>query len=191
MAPHRSSVVSPGGQNRCSRSRSAPPVVSHRVPRSPLQVLIHEVGKFGVVGAVCYAIDFAVSNLCHTLLGMGPLSAKTVSTVVAATCSYVGNRQWSFNHRARTGLRREYTLFVILNAVGLAIALACLGFAKYVLHLEGVLAFNLFGNVLGTGLGTVFRFWAYKKYVFLHPDHPKVVVPPVKADRVPEPAGQA
>ncbi|MCK9902714.1 polysaccharide synthesis protein GtrA [Parafrankia colletiae] len=159
--------------------------------RSPLQVLIHEVGKFGVVGAICYAIDFAVSNLCHTLLGMGPLSAKTVSTVIAATCAYVGNRQWSFNHRARTGIRREYTLFVILNAIGLVIALACLGFAKYVLHLEGVLAFNLFGNVLGTGLGTIFRFWTYKKYVFLHPDHPKVAVLPVKDQRIPEPAAQA
>ncbi|WP_242424587.1 GtrA family protein, partial [Frankia sp. EI5c] len=122
--------------------------------------------------------------------GMGPLSAKTVSTVIAATCAYIGNRHWSFNHRARTGVRREYTLFVVLNAIGLLIALACLGFARYVLHLEGVVAFNLFGNVLGTGLGTVFRFWTYKKYVFLHPDHPKVAVP-VKDQRIPEPAGQA
>ncbi|KPM51394.1 polysaccharide synthesis protein GtrA [Frankia sp. CcI49] len=161
------------------------------MPRSRIQVLIHEVGKFGIVGAICYAIDFAVSNLCHTLLGMGPLSAKTVSTVIAATCAYIGNRQWSFSHRARTGVRREYSLFVVLNAIGLAIALACLGFARYVLGLEGVVAFNLFGNVLGTGLGTIFRFWAYKKYVFLHPDHPKVAAPPLKDQRIPEPAGQA
>ncbi len=151
-------------------------MLRHRQTRSPMQVLIHEMGKFGLVGGVCYAIDFLVSNLCHTLLGMGPLSAKTVSTVIAATFSYIGNRQWSFNHRARTGLRREYTLFVILNTVGLLIALGCLGFARYVLDLRGVLAFNLFGNVIGTGLGTVFRFWAYKKWVFLHPDDPKAVV---------------
>jgi putative flippase GtrA len=170
-------------------------VVRHRQTRSPMQMLIHEMGKFGLVGGVCYAVDFLVSNLCHTLLGMGPLSAKTISTVVAATLSYIGNRQWSFNHRARTGLRREYTLFVILNTVGLVIALGCLGFARYVLDLRGVVAFNLFGNVLGTGLGTVFRFWAYKKWVFLHPDHPKAATtrPPLEQERrqpVPEHAGQ-
>ena len=149
--------------------------------------------KFGIVGAVCYAIDFLVSNLCHTLLSMGPLSSKTVSTVVAATCSYIGNRNWSFNHRARTGVRREYTLFVILNTIGLLIALGCLGFAKYVLDLDGVLALNLFGNVIGTGLGTVFRFWAYKKWVFLHPEHPRVLAAQTakQEQRVPEPAGQA
>jgi putative flippase GtrA len=151
-------------------------------------------GKFGLVGGVCYAIDFLVSNLCHTLLGMNPFLAKTVSTVVAATFSYVGNRQWSFNHRVRTGLRREYLIFGILTAVGLLIVYGCIEFSRHVLDLHGVLAFNLFANVIGTGLGTVFRFWAYKKWVFLHPDDPKAVVN-TGADQenhrpIPEHAGQ-
>jgi putative flippase GtrA len=150
-------------------------VVSVRAAWSRWNLLIHEMAKFGIVGAVCYVIDFAVSNLCHVLLGMGPLSAKTVSTVVAATCAYLGNRHWSFTHRARTGVRREYTLFIVLNAIGLFIALACLGIARYVLGLKGVLAFNIAGNIIGTGLGTIFRFWAYKRWVFLHPDHPKAM----------------
>jgi putative flippase GtrA len=158
------------------------------------KVLANEIGKFGAVGGVCYVIDVLVSNLCHTTFGLGPLSAKTISTVVAGTCAYVGNRHWSFTHRARTGVRREYLLFIALNAVGLLIALACLGFSRYVLGLTGTLAFNISGNVVGTGLGTIFRFWAYKRYVFLHPDHPKVsarTTPAHRAGRVPEPAGRS
>lgn len=156
------------------------------------KVLAKEIGKFGAVGGVCYLIDVLVSNLCHSAFGLGQLSAKTISTVVAATCAYVGNRHWSFTHRARTGVRREYTLFIVLNAVGLLIALACLGFSRYVLGLEGALAFNISGNVVGTGLGTVFRFWAYKRWVFLHPDHPKAGRHATAGDarrRVPEPVG--
>lgn len=158
--------------------------------RARWNVLIHEMAKFGIVGGVCYGIDVAVSNLCHLQLDMGPISAKVVSTIVAATCAYLGNRHWSFNHRARTGLRREYSLFIVLNAIGLGITLACLGFAYYVLGLKSALAFNLAGNVVGTGLGTVFRFWAYKRYVFLHPDHPKAVDYATQQP-VPEPAGRA
>ncbi|WP_242605619.1 GtrA family protein [Frankia sp. Cppng1_Ct_nod] len=162
--------------------------------RSHWQVLAHEMAKFGVVGGLCYLIDVLVFNLCHAIVGMDPLSAKTVSTIVAATCAYIGNRNWSFTHRARTGLRREYTLFAILNAIGLAIALGCLGFASDVLNLHSVLALNLAGNVVGTGLGTIFRFWAYKRWVFLHPDDPKAAVQaPADAQRhhsVPEPAGR-
>ncbi|WP_131785032.1 GtrA family protein [Protofrankia symbiont of Coriaria ruscifolia] len=162
--------------------------------RSRWQLLVHEMAKFGVVGGFCYFVDVLISNLGHGLFGMGWLSAKTVSTIVAATCAYIGNRHWSFTHRARTGLRREYTLFVILNGIGLGIALGCLGIARYVLGLDSVLAFNLAGNVVGTGLGTIFRFWAYKRWVFLHPDDPKAALYAAadaqRSQSLPEPVGR-
>lgn len=138
------------------------------------QTLVHELAKFGIVGAVCYLIDFGLYNVCHVwVFELGPLTSKVISTIVAASCAYMGNRHWSFRHRARSGVRREYSLFIVLNAVGLGIALACLGFGFYVLGQKSVLASNIWGNVVGTGLGTVFRFWAYKKWVFLHPEDPK------------------
>ncbi len=164
--------------------------MKHRARPSRIQTLVRELSKFGVVGALAYAIDFVVSNVCHVQFHMDSLLAKTISTVVAATVSYIGNRKWSFSHRASSGVRREYTLFFLLNAIGLGITLIPLGFAQYILHLKGALAFNLFGNVIGTGLATVFRFWSYKKFVFLHPDHPRAVASPVAEQpaRVPEPA---
>jgi putative flippase GtrA len=153
------------------------------------QTLVHELAKFGIVGIVCYAIDAGLYNLCHIAFDLGPLTSKVISTVVAATCAYVGNRHWSFRHRARSGVRREYTLFIVLNAIGLAIALAALGFGYYVLDQRSALASNIWGNVVGTGLGTVFRFWAYKKWVFLHPEDPKARVnsSAVVTERLPEP----
>jgi putative flippase GtrA len=157
------------------------------------QVLVHELAKFGIVGAVCYAIDFGLYNVCHVLLDLGPLTSKVISTVVAATCAYVGNRHWSFRHRARSGVGREYTLFFVLNAIGLAIALACLGFGYYVLDQRSALASNIWGNLVGTGLGTIFRFWAYKKWVFLHPEDPKVRENSTRVvtERLPEPENAA
>ena len=51
-----------------------------------------------------------------------PLTAKVVSTVVATTWTYVGNRYWTYRHRQRTGFQREYLLFFCLSGVGMAIA---------------------------------------------------------------------
>ncbi len=138
------------------------------------QTVIHELAKFGVVGAVAYVVDVGIYNLLHVGMSTGPITAKTLSTVVAATVAYVGNRHWSFKHRARTGTGREYGIFIVLSAIGLGIALAFLGFGYYVLNQRSALASNVWGNLVGTGLATIFRFWAYKRYVFLHPDHPKV-----------------
>lgn len=133
-----------------------------------LRGLVHELAKFGVVGACCFVVDVTVFNV---LLGATdkPLTSKAVSTVIAATLSYVGNRHWSFRHRARSGLRREYTLFLVLNGVGMVIALSCLGVSHYVLGFESRLADNIAANGVGLVLGTAFRFLAYRRWVFLAP----------------------
>src|SRR6266511_125364 len=84
--------------------------------------LIHEVGKFGVVGAIAFMVDFSVFNLL--LSPIGPLPAKTVSTVISASVAFVGNRFWTWRHRPRSGLGREYSLYFLFNGVGLGIGLS-------------------------------------------------------------------
>ncbi|MFP5218307.1 MAG: GtrA family protein [Actinomycetes bacterium] len=138
--------------------------------RARFDVVAREAAKFGTVGAVCYVVDIGVYNALHVGLGVGPLTSKVVSSVIAASCAFVGNRQWSFRHRGRTRhLGNEYLLFLVLNAVGLALALLCLGFGYYVLDMRSTLASNIWGNVIGTGLGTAFRFWSYRRYLWVHP----------------------
>jgi putative flippase GtrA len=114
-------------------------------------------------------VDVGLFNLVLHLRPDKPLTAKVVSTVVAATVAYVLNRAWSFRHRQRSSVRREYALFFLLNGVGLAIALGCLAFSHYVLGLDSRLADNVAGNVVGIGLGTLFRFWSYRRFVWLAP----------------------
>src|SRR3954452_4181946 len=130
--------------------------------------LIHEIAKFGVVGAVNYVLDVGLFNL---LLTQGfhhrPLTAKGISTIVAATSSYFMNRHWTWRDRARTGLAREYGLFILLSAVALLITLACLAFGEYVLHEHSLLARNIWGNVVGVGIAMLWRFWSFKRWVFL------------------------
>jgi len=131
------------------------------------EVLVHEIAKFGLVGAFNAVLDIGLFNLLHFGWGVGPLTSKTLATAVAATSSYFMNRHWSFAHRARTSFRREYVLFFVLNAVGLLIALVVLGFTRYVLGLTGPLALNVAANGVGIALGTLWRFYAYKRWVFL------------------------
>jgi putative flippase GtrA len=136
-----------------------------------LDHLIRELMKFGVVGACAYVIDVGLFNLLmyggeQGLLHDKPLTAKTISVVLAVTFAYFGNRHWTFRHRDRSGLGREYSLFFLLNAVGLLIALSCLWFSHYVLGLTGPVADNISANVVGLALGTTFRFWSYRKWVF-------------------------
>jgi putative flippase GtrA len=129
----------------------------------------HELAKFGTVGALAFVVDVSLFNVCLHIAPHKPLTAKVISTVVAATLAFVLNRAWSFRHRQRSSVRREYTLFFVLNAVGLVIALGVLGFSHYLLGFDSKLADNIAGNGFGVALGTVFRFWSYRKFVWAAP----------------------
>ncbi|MCU7726694.1 GtrA family protein [Actinoplanes sp. KI2] len=138
--------------------------------RAKLQALIREVGKFGTVGAVSFAVDLTVFNVLLQL-GLETLFAKTISTVIATTVAFVGNRFWTWRHRSHTNMARQYTMFFVLNAIGLGIGLACLAISHYGLGqiwpaLQTPLADNISGLLIGTAFGTLFRFWSYKRFVF-------------------------
>ncbi len=130
-----------------------------------------EVAKFGTIGLIAYVIDVGIFNLLlHGLLSQKPLTAKAISAIVATTFAYFGNRNWTFKLRARTSFRREYTMFFLLNFIGMAIQLTCLAISHYGLGLTSKLADNISGNGVGLVLGTLFRFWSYRKWVFLDED---------------------
>jgi putative flippase GtrA len=130
-----------------------------------LSSLVRELLKFGVVGGVAFVVDVGLFNLMLHLTDK-PLTSKTVSTVAATTVAYAGNRYWTFRKRGRSRVRREYALFFVLNGVGLAIALSCLFISHYVLDFTSRLADNIAANGVGLALGTAFRFWSYRRWVF-------------------------
>jgi len=131
--------------------------------------LAHEMAKFGIVGAINTILDFGLANLLYLGMGWSAMGAKTASVAVAATSSFFMNRHWTFRHRARTSLRREYTLFFLLNGVGLLIANACILVVEQGFGKTGPLWFNI-AQVAGLALGMVFRFTTYKRFVFLSPE---------------------
>jgi putative flippase GtrA len=143
----------------------------HAALRQRGRALGREASAFLVVGAVALAVDVGLYNLLvhggePGLLADSPLTAKTVSVTASTTVAYVGNRWWTYRHRPRGRVAREYVLFVVLSAVALGIALACLAFSRYVLGLTSVLADNVSANVVGLALGTAFRFLSYRRWVF-------------------------
>lgn len=140
------------------------------------QGILHELGKFGVVGAGAYLVDSGLYAL-FLAMDMETLVAKSIATVIAATLAFIGNRFWTWRHRPRSGLAREYLLYFGFNAAGLGIQLATLGITHYGLGnmwpvFTTDLADLVFAQIIGNGIATVFRFWAYRRFVFAAPRVP-------------------
>jgi putative flippase GtrA len=127
--------------------------------------LVPELAKFGLVGAIGSVVDLGGAAYLHHE-GIEALAAKALSLTAATVITYLGSRFWTFRHRVNQALLREGLLFVALNLVGLAIAECVIAFVSYGLDMKHVIAYNA-ASVVGTGLGTIFRYFSYKKWVFL------------------------
>jgi len=144
-----------------------------------MRALFGQLARFGAVGVVGLVVDVAVFNLLRaTLLDSetvheGPLLAKFISTCLAIAVNYVGNRYWTFGATKRTQVLREGIEFILVSLGGMAITLACLWVSHYALGFTSQLADNISGNVIGLGLGTLFRFAFYRYWVF----HPSRTMP--------------
>jgi putative flippase GtrA len=145
--------------------------------RSSWRILVKELTAFGVVGLFGLVIDL---SLFAWLSPHGALKAKCVSTVTATTFTYLGNRYFSFSHRARTGVARETSFFFGINLIVLIFSELIIALFVYPLHYAHGSGVVFIVNVGTIGMGTVFRFWAYKRFVFLHPD--RVHTPDVDLD---------
>jgi putative flippase GtrA len=131
--------------------------------------LIHEAAKFGVVGVVGVLITNFGYALLHNTFGTGPVTATTIATIVATAVSYVANRYWSFRHRERTSVAREGVIFFVLNGVGLLIQDAVVAFNFYILGYGHNKVAEFIALNVGIAIATLFRFWSYRKWVWVAP----------------------
>jgi len=151
---------------------------------SRVRTMLPELLKFGIVGGIGTVIDLGGAAVLHGKFHVEPLAAKAVSTSLATVFTYLGSRFWTFKHRENQELKREAVLFIGLNLVGLAIAEVVVGLVTYGLNLHGQLEYNA-ASFVGTGFGTIFRFWAYRRWVFLAPGE-RADTGPAAAQQVPD-----
>jgi putative flippase GtrA len=133
-----------------------------------LRHLAPEALAFGAIGAANTLLYMAIT---WALLSIGAVKASIIATIVTTTLAYLANRYWTYRKHTRSALRREYTLFFGFNLVGMIIQSGAVTIGKYGFGLTEEHDKVLFMGVtlLGIAVATIFRFWAYRTFVFLKP----------------------
>lgn len=134
-----------------------------------------EAAKFSVVNVVATVVALVLFNLVvHGLPGVygpGPLNGWPLTSWFIANCvgmaiSFYGSRSYAFKHRRPSGPGGGALNYIVVNLVSFTIPMACLWITRNVIGWDSVIADNISANVVGAGLGTLVRFWAFRRFVF-------------------------
>lgn len=143
--------------------------------RGLVSSLWREVAAFGVVGAAAFVVDNGLYNVFVFGLPGGhggalaehPTQASALATGLATLFSWVGNRLWTYRHTRRENVAHELALFVLVNVLVIGLMSGAVFVSRYVLGLDSVASDNA-ARLLGFGVGTVLRFWTYRRFVFVN-----------------------
>jgi putative flippase GtrA len=133
-----------------------------------------EIARFSAVNVVATAAAVVIFNaLVHGVSGWfnapangQPLPSFLVAHSIGMFISYYGSRNYAFKHRHAAGPGGGLVNYMAINFSSFVIPLGCLFVTRELLHWDSVYADNISGNVVGALLGSAFRFWAFRRFVF-------------------------
>ena len=131
-------------------------------------LFLKEVLKFGIVGALAFVVNATVTLLLMNtwFQDEGHAKAKFIAGVVATLFSWIVNRLWTFRHKRQENKFREAIQFAVVNLIGIGVESGCVMFTFYVLGLTSKEASFVSGTIVGTVLGTIVRYFAYRYWVY-------------------------
>lgn len=162
--PARRWADSPAGRRMIRFGPAADRRISLAALYARWRRLLAEAARFGLVGLAGLAVTDGGTDVLQYRAGLDEFSSVAVASVAATAVTFAGSRYWTFRHRERSGMGRETVVFFVLNGIGIGIYEGCVGLADLAGQRSG-LAYTIALNT-GIALGTVFRYWAYKKWVW-------------------------
>ena len=83
--------------------------------------LIGQLVRFGIVGAICTAVDFVVMIFLREVAGTFYLVASGISFSVSVIINYLLSMRYVFHGKKGSSRVKEFIIFVVLCVIGLGI----------------------------------------------------------------------
>lgn len=115
--------------------------------------LLGQIAKFGVVGVVCFVIDYSLMILLTELAGLDYLLSSGISFSVSVVVNYLLSMRFVFRSKKDANKAKEFIIFVVLSITGLLLteALMWVGVEQLGIH-------YMFTKVVVTGIVMVYNF---------------------------------
>ena len=146
--------------------------------------LLAQIAKFGLVGVICFIIDYVIyrvmMNLVFEATGLAAsvpgyiYISAAVSFTVSVVVNYLLSMRYVFTRREDIARSREFTVFLVLSVIGLLVNEICMFVGMDIIYggwkwLQGIMSFDFakdwFFKFGATGVVMVYNFITRKLFL--------------------------
>ncbi len=125
-----------------------------------IKKLLLQFCKFGLVGTLCFFIDYGVMILLTETSGLGYFLSSAISFTLSVVVNYILSMRFVFKGKDELNKFQEMAIFVALSVVGLALNQMIMWIA-----VEFFRVFYAVAKIFSTMLVTVYNFISRKLFL--------------------------
>lgn len=139
-----------------------------------MKKLFQQIIKFGIVGVICFIIDFAITTIPTYIFGKNSVYLFAVlGFVVSCIVNYILSIKYVFTDKKEMDKKKEFIVFVILSAIGLLINELIIYLCNDVLYEQVMWIHNLIpatlivpiSKIIATAVVMVYNFISRKLFL--------------------------
>lgn len=139
-----------------------------------MKKLMEQILKFGIVGVICFVIDFAITTIPTYFFGQSSVYLFAVfGFVVSCVVNYLLSIKYVFTDKKDMDKRKEFIVFVILSAIGLLLNELIIYLCQDVLYANVAFLNSLIpsalivpcSKIIATGVVMVYNFISRKMFL--------------------------
>jgi putative flippase GtrA len=148
-----------------------------------MEKLLAQIAKFGIVGVVCFIIDYVIYRIFNVVFEVTGFSSlfpqyylisAFLGFTVSVVCNYILSFKFVFERKEDMSRKKEFTIFLILSIIGLGINELCLWLGYDVIYLNwawiqsimsAAFAKDIFFKFGATGVVMVYNFITRKIFL--------------------------
>lgn len=134
-------------------------------------LFVYQAAKFILIGILATLMDSGVLALLQMAVAADTKTIyaiiKGISFVIVTTVKYPLNKYLAFEQKEKAGMGREFSIFFVVTAIGLAIDIATATFIRETISAEIGLTYNMRGIVAAVIASIVVSIWNFIGYKFI------------------------
>ena len=125
-----------------------------------MEGLVKQILRFGVVGFLCFGVDYGVMVALTELAGINYLISCGISFCVSVVVNYILSITIVFQAKKDANKVKEFTIFVVLSGLGLLLNQLIMWVSVDIIGIYYMLA-----KIIATGIVMVYNFISRKIFI--------------------------